>query len=79
MKRVTKPKPNMKIESGTTLTARSICDSDCIFSLQVISRTAKTATVKFLGREKRTKIHTDDRGEYIMPERYSMAPTFRAA
>jgi len=80
----TEPEPdNMKttttmIQSSTTLTARSVCDYDCIFSLEVIERKGCWATIKYMGVVSRTKIKTDDRGEYIMPKKYSMAPIFRA-
>ncbi len=66
------------IKAGTTLKSRSICDHNCIFVLKVISRTAKTAIVHdWMRGTRKTKIHVDDRGEFLMPERYSMAPTFR--
>lgn len=67
------------IKANTTLTARSICDSDCIFRLSVLARKGAFATVRFQGNEKRVKIKTDGDCEYIMPDRYSMAPVFRAA
>jgi len=67
------------IQSSTTLTARSVCDYDCIFSLDVIERKGCWATIKYMGRVSRTKIRTDESGvEYLMPEKYSMAPIFRA-
>ena len=67
------------IKPNTTLTARSVCNHDCVFTLTVISRTPKTATVKDGEQTKRTKIHTDTNGdEYLRPESYSMAPIYRA-
>lgn len=67
------------IKSNTQLTARSIGDYDCIFKLTVIERKGNFAKVRFLGYEKRTKVYTDSEGnEYLKPEKYSMAPTFRA-
>ena len=70
----------MKIQPGQILKARSIGDYDCIYEIKVLSRTAKTATIEERGsypEQRRTKIHTDERGEYLRPDRYSFAPTFR--
>jgi len=75
-----KPKQKMKlIESNTTLTARSICDYDCIYSLTVLNRKGSFATVRFQGNEKRVKVRNDGDCEYLRPDNYSMAPIFRAA
>jgi hypothetical protein len=67
------------IESNTTLTARSICDYDCIYSLTVLNRKGSFATVRFQGNEKRVKVRNDGDCEYLRPDNYSMAPIFRAA
>jgi len=65
--------------NGQKLTARSICNHDCIFEATVIKRTAKTVTINEDGTEKRCKIHTNNQGEFIYPDgRYSMATIFRA-
>jgi len=70
---------NNTIKANTTLTARSIGDYNCIFSLPVLKRTAKMATVIYMGNEQRVKIKIDSDGnEYIKPANYSMAPIFRA-
>lgn len=67
------------IQAGTTLTTRSICDADCIFTCKVIKRTAKRATVLIDGQTKTCGIKQRDGVEFIMPYgNYSMAPTFRA-
>jgi hypothetical protein len=66
------------IQPDTTLTARSIGDYNCIYSLRVISRTAKTATIDYDGKIRRAKIKTYGDIEYIRPENYSMAPSFYA-
>ncbi len=73
--------PSKLIKAGQTLSARSICDHNCIFSCTVLSRTAKMATVKVDRKEKRVKIHTDTDGvEFIFAlGQFSMAPIFRAA
>jgi hypothetical protein len=70
-----------KFEANTEISARSICDHECIFEATVLKRTAKTVTIKYRGEEKRCKIHVDsyDGGEYIFPMgQYSMAPIMRA-
>lgn len=67
------------IKSNTTLTAHSICDYDCIFSLTVLNRKGSFATVRFQGNEKRVKVKNDGDCEYVKPGNYSMAPIFRAA
>lgn len=69
---------NTAITAGSTLTARSACDHNCIFSLEVISRTEKSAMIKYDGKTRRAKIHTGyDGEEFIRPENYSMAPIFK--
>jgi len=63
----------------TYITARSICDYDCIFKAEIIKRTAKTLTVKAMGIERRCNIQQNTSGElgvYALG-RYSMAPFFK--
>ena len=67
------------IKSNQQLTARSICDHNCIFVLFVIERKGNFANIKYQGINKRTKVYTDSDGnEYIQPDKYSMSPIFRA-
>ena len=66
-------------EVGKTYFTTSACDSNCIFKVEIVKRTAKTVTFRRDGKERRAKIYTDHDGEYIIPERYSMAPVFRAS
>ena len=69
----------MKITPNTTLTARSIGDSQCILSIVIISRTEKRATFRQEGKVRTSKIYTDESGnEYLRPDSYSMSPVFRA-
>lgn len=68
-----------KFEAGKTYVTRSICDSDCKFEIKIIKRTEKTLVFERDGKQRRTKIFVDADGEYIAPERYSMAPVWRAA
>ena len=64
---------------GQELSTPSICDSECIFTANVIKRTAKTITIMVHGDSKRCKIHNDGECEFIFPfGQYSMAAIFRA-
>jgi len=67
-----------KFEVGKKYFAASACDSACVFTVEIVKRTDKTVTFRRDGYERRAKINTDNNGEYIVPERYSMAPVFRA-
>lgn len=61
------------------LKARSICDYDCVYEAEVISRTSKTVTIEERGKRKTVKIHLGDNGEFCYPHgRYSMAARFYA-
>lgn len=68
-----------QFEIGKTYTARSACDYDCVFTIKVIKRTEKTITFERQSKTRRTKIFTDNDGEYIIPDNYSMSPVFRAS
>lgn len=70
-----------KFETGQTYATRSACDHNCIFSFEIISRTAQFAVIKGTdGKQSRRKIHVDSLGEWMEPlGRYSMAPSLRAA
>jgi hypothetical protein len=68
-----------KIKANTTYYTRSIGDHNCIFELTVLSRTAKTALINYGNEKRRAKIYTDSDGrEYLHPDHWSFAPTFRA-
>ena len=64
-------------QTGKTYTTRSICDSDCVISITVAKRTAKTITTT---DGKTLRISTDYTGtECVKPwGSYSMAPVVRA-
>ena len=67
------------IKANTTYYTRSIGDHNCIFSCKVLSRTAKMARILYEGKERRAKIYIDDNNrEYIQPDHWSFAPSFRA-
>lgn len=70
-----------KFESGKTYTTRSVCDHNCIFSIQVERRTAKTimAFVDGAKESQRLGITVHNGEEMVWPTgRYSMAPIIRA-
>ena len=67
-----------KFEIGKEYFDRSACNHDCIFTIKIIKRTEKTVTFERNGKTRRAKLFFDEHGEYIIPERYSMAPVFRA-
>jgi hypothetical protein len=71
-----------KFEIGKKYTGVSVCDSDCVITIEVINRTEKTLKVKgnnSLTKESlRVKIDMDG-NEYVNPWGvYSMAPIIRA-
>lgn len=70
---------NSTIKAGQTLTARSICDYECVFTAEIIERKGNFATVKAEGATRRVKIYNNGDGEFIYAlGKYSMAPIFRA-
>lgn len=66
-------------EIGKKYFDTSVCDHNCVFTIEIIKRTEKTVTFRRRNEERRAKIYTDKEGEYIIPDRYSMAPVFRAS
>lgn len=63
-------------QTGSTYTTRSICDHDCIISVVVASRTAKTIKT---ADGKVLRIALYDGVEFVKPwGSYSMAPIVRA-
>jgi hypothetical protein len=65
-----------QFEAGKTYTTRSICDHDCVISVTIEKRTAKTVTAN----GKTFRVAEYDGAEYIKPwGSYSMAPMIRAA
>lgn len=73
-----------KFEVGKTYSVRSICNSDCVFSYYVVSRTAQTVTLKDKHGEIKKhriskKLSAYCNAETVLPEgNYSMCPTLRA-
>ena len=68
-----------QFETGKTYFTRSICDYECIFSYEILSRTAKTIKIKSLCGVKSKKVFIWDDCETIYPEgKYSMCPVLKA-
>jgi len=66
-----------KFQQGATYKTRSVCDHDCIISLTVVKRTAKTITTE---KGKTLRIHEFEGVERVKPwGTYSMAPIVSAA
>lgn len=63
---------------GRSYGSRSACDSDCIFSMEIVSRTEKTAMVKEHDKVRRYKIHNHSGVESISRGNYSMAGSWYA-
>lgn len=67
-----------KFEIGKKYFDTSACNHECIYVIEIVKRTDKTVTFIRDGKQRRAKLFTDRDGEYIIPDRYSMAPVFRA-
>lgn len=69
-----------KFETGTEHSTRSICDSECVFTVNIIRRTAKSVWIKDMnGETVRRSIQVVDGAEQFFPYgKYSMAPVIRA-
>lgn len=68
-----------KFEIGKKYQMRSICDSDCKWTYEVIKRTDKTVWLSDGKETTRVKIYTHDNSECVRPLGvYSMAPVLRA-
>jgi len=72
-----------KFTPGTLVQATSFCDSNCVWTFEVVKRTAKFVTLVDVdtGDQTRTKIREGtDGSDWTMPfGSYSMAPVVRAA
>ena len=82
IKQHTEPKKHntmSTIQPNTTITAVSICDSNCIFEVYVISRVKNIVTLRIDNEIIRKKVNIDSDGnEYVMAlGSYSMAPAFK--
>ena len=69
-------------EAGKTYQTRSICDSNCIISVTVVSRTAQFLKTLVGGKPKTLRVgsYQIDGAEFVKPwGSYSMAPIVTAA
>ena len=64
-----------KFTIGQEVSARSMCDYDCIFQFKVVKRTAKFVTLQYFNELKRVGVKTNKEGcEYCLPfGNYSMS------
>jgi 2-iminoacetate synthase ThiH len=76
---VTKPNNMTTINSNTTITAKSICDSDCIFTAYVVERKGDYVRLQMDGKTFSKKVKKSfDGSEYVLAlGSYSMAPAFK--
>jgi len=66
------------ILAGSTLVARSICDSNCIWTAKVLTRKGSFITALIDGEIVRKKVKIFRGEEYaLLLGSYSMAPTFK--
>lgn len=69
----------VKFTVGQTYTTRSACDYDCIFSITIAARTAKTITTTEGRKYRISKDLTEYYGaESVKEGAWSFAPIFRA-
>ena len=70
----------ISFQTGTEYSTRSICDSECVFTVNIIRRTAKSVWIKDMnGETVRRSIQVVDGVEEFFPYgKYSMAPVIKA-
>jgi len=68
-----------KFEVGKTYSTRSVCDHECIFSFEVLKRTAKQLTLKYHNEVFKRGIYLYNGVEHCKPlGSYSMCPIIEA-
>lgn len=67
-----------RFEVGKTYFDTWACDSDSISKIKIVGRTEKMVTFERNGNTRKARIRVDNAGEYIIPDRYSMACVYRA-
>jgi hypothetical protein len=67
------------IQSNTTITAKSICDFNCIFTAYVVERKGDYVRLQMDGKTFSKKVKKSfDGSEYVLAlGSYSMAPAFK--
>jgi len=65
--------------AGKVYQCRSICDHECVFKYEILSRTKSFITIKNHNEITKRKIYLDGTEEYCYPQgQFSMAPILRA-
>jgi hypothetical protein len=65
----------MNFETGKTYFGRSVCDHDCVITVKVLKRTAKTITAETARGLQTFRVSTYNGVEQVKPwGSYSMAP-----
>lgn len=68
-----------KFEIGKTYFTRSVCDYDCIITVNILSRTAKTIKANVMGEQKTFRVAEYNGVEQVKPwGNYSMCPVVGA-
>lgn len=66
-------------ETGKEYSCRSICDHNCIWTYEILKRTAKTITINIDGKNVSRRIYIYDNAECVNPlGTFSMAPILTA-
>lgn len=68
-----------QFETGKTYYTRSICDYECVFSFEILGRSAKTVTVNVNGKTVKRRLRVYEDVEMFQPfGSYSMAAVISA-
>lgn len=67
-----------RFEVGKVYYDHWACDTDSVSKIKIVARSAKMVTFERNGATRRARIREDANGEYIIPDRYSMACVYRA-
>jgi len=67
------------LKTNKSYSFRFASDWDSVGTAKITKRTPKTVTFIYLGKEAKSKIHTNEDGEFFFPcGQYSMAPRAKA-
>lgn len=65
----------MNFETGKTYAGRSVCDHDCVITVKVVARTAKTIKAETARGTQTFRVGSRNGVEFVKPwGSYSMAP-----
>ncbi len=69
----------IRFNVGQTYSTRSICDHDCIYSVEILKRTAKSVVIRVDGQDKRKGLYVYEGVEQFKPHgTYSMCAVIGA-